>query len=291
MASNRVASLFERVRQPEYTGENRCLPCTATNLVIAVVLSGVLGYAAVAGGLGAIVGAAIAGIAFGLSAAAIYLRGYLVPGTPELTKQYFPEWLLALFGKADEREPVEIDENVDVEAILYESNILEEKPHGDLGLVEEFERKWYDQMDAERDEETSRKALADIIGLDAEGLEFQEFRDSAFVAMYNDRRVGRWESRAAFLADAAAGRVLPDYYDDWETASPAARGQILAGLRLFIEECPDCGGAVRFGQEVVESCCRSYPVVAVTCESCNARLFEIDASEELLEGQEQAETA
>jgi hypothetical protein len=291
MASNRVASLVERVRQPEYTGANRCLPCTATNLVIAVVLSGVLGYAAIAGGLGAAVGAGIGGIVFVLSVAAIYVRGYLVPGTPELTKQYFPEWLLALFGKADDRETFETDENVDVEAILYEAAILEEKPHGDLGLTESFEQEWYDQMEAERDEETSRQALADIIGVDAAGLEFQEFRDSAFVALYDDRRVGRWESRAAFLADAAAGHVLPDYYDDWDEASPAARGQILAGLRLFIEECPDCGGDVRFGQEIVESCCRSYPVIAVTCEACNARIFEIDASDELLEGPPQAEAA
>ena len=32
--------------------------------------------------------------------AAIWLRGYLVPGTPELTKRYLPERALALFGKA-----------------------------------------------------------------------------------------------------------------------------------------------------------------------------------------------
>jgi hypothetical protein len=288
MASNRLPSLLKRVRQPEYTGENRCLPCTAMNLVIAVVLSGVLGYAAVAGGLGVTAGAAIAGIAFVPSIAAIYLRGYLVPGTPELTKRYFPAWLLDLFGKADDRETFTVDETVDVEAVLHEAAILEEKPHGDLGLTAAFEREWYDQIAEERDEETSRQALADIIGVDADGLTFQEFSDSAFVAMYDDRRVGHWESRAAFLADAAAGRVLPGYYDDWDQASPAARGQILAGLRLFIEECPDCGGDVRFGQEVVESCCRSYPVVAVTCEDCGARLFEIDASEDLLADEQAA---
>ncbi|MCP5827056.1 hypothetical protein NL337_26900, partial [Klebsiella pneumoniae] len=72
--------------------------------------------------------------------------------------------------------------------------------------------------------------------------------------------LGHWESQAALLADAAAGRVVPDHYADWEHLTPRARGELLAGLRLFLDVCPACDGPVRFGQEVVESCCRSYDV-------------------------------
>jgi hypothetical protein len=279
-----AASVIERVRQPEYTGENRCLPCTVVNLVIAVVLSALTGYVGIFAGWGALTGGILGGVVFILSVASIYFRGYLVPKTPELTKRYFPEWLLAKFDTESEPASEEIDEKIDVEAALHEAGILEEKPHGDLGLTPEFERAWSEQIDTEREADTTREALAEIVGVDEDGLHFDEYQSGAFMAFYDHNQVGRWESEAAFLADAAAGRVLPEYYGDWDRASPEARGQLLAGLRLFIDECPDCGGVVRFGQEIVESCCRSHQVVAVTCEDCDARLFEIDATEELLQG-------
>lgn len=95
-------NLTDKLRRPEYTGENRCLPCTVINLAIAVaaaVLTGVL-FA----GLGvSTAGRVVAGglVLIG-SVAAVYLRGYLVPGTPTLTKRYLPRPVLRLFGKAPE---------------------------------------------------------------------------------------------------------------------------------------------------------------------------------------------
>ena len=66
-------------------------------------------------------------------------------------------------------------------------------------------------------------------------------------------------------------------------ASPAEtvayRSELLASLRLFVERCPTCDGTVEFGTDVVESCCRSYDVVAATCGACDARLFETPYTE------------
>ncbi|QZA88520.1 hypothetical protein K0C01_12175 [Salinarchaeum sp. IM2453] len=72
------------IRQPEYTGENRCYPCTIVNTGIAFVL----------GGLAATVSLTLGGIILGLSFLAIYARGYLIPGTPQLTQTYFPDRVL-----------------------------------------------------------------------------------------------------------------------------------------------------------------------------------------------------
>lgn len=52
---------------------------------------------------------------------------------------------------------------------------------------------------------------------------------------------------------------------------------MLNGLRLFVERCPACDGPVTADREVVESCCRSLDVVAVSCDACGARLFETEA--------------
>ncbi|WP_424018751.1 hypothetical protein ACOZ4N_04545 [Halorientalis pallida] len=275
-----MGTVLDRVRRPEYTGENRCVPCTAVNTAIAVAVAVAVGYV-VTTAAGSFVGTTVGGMVFALSVAAIYLRGYLVPGTPTLTKRYFPERVLAWFDKAetgDETATAPEVEEIDVETTLLDAGVLEEKPHGDLGLTPAFAADFRERVERERDEESDREAVAAIVGIDPADLTFEEY-GTAFVAHAEGQTVGRWESRAAFLADVAAGRVLPDYYDGWADTGPAGRGQLLAGLRLFVEQCPACDGQVRFGQEVVESCCRTVDVVAVTCEDCNSRLFEVDASD------------
>lgn len=86
---SRDSSFLERFRKPEYTGTNRCVPCTVVNAAIAVAIT----LAA------ALLGPVTALVVFVGSFASIYLRGYLVPGTPELTERYLPGRVLALFGK------------------------------------------------------------------------------------------------------------------------------------------------------------------------------------------------
>jgi hypothetical protein len=89
-----LSTPLDGVRQPRYTGENRCVPCTVVNVLLAVVLGT---------GLSVLLGPVVGFLALALGLAAIYLRGYLVPGTPELTKRYFPDWLLARFDKGPAR--------------------------------------------------------------------------------------------------------------------------------------------------------------------------------------------
>ena len=269
--SNAVVAALDRVRQSEYTGENRCIPCTAANVVIAAVLSFAIGLAFPPLGVVVFLG----------SLALIYLRGYLVPGTPELTMRYFPEWLLAAFDKRPAARTFQEDETLDVERVLMDAGVLRERANrDDLEVDPTFEERWFAEVERARDDDAGRVALADLLGVDADDLSFQEFGD-AFVASQNGVQVGRWESRAAFLADVAAGRALADELDGWDATTPDQRSQLLNGLRLFIEKCPACGGPVQFGQEIVESCCRSVDVVAVTCDACEARLFEMETPDDL----------
>jgi hypothetical protein len=64
-------SFVDRLRQPAYTGENRCIPCTITNVTIAGIGSTVI----------ATKSRKLGGAAFAASLGTIHLRGYLVPGT------------------------------------------------------------------------------------------------------------------------------------------------------------------------------------------------------------------
>jgi hypothetical protein len=96
-----IRELLETVRQPEYTGENRCPPCTVVNVLLAAALGSLVSRRSKPAG------AAVTAVSVGL----IYLRGYLVPGTPELTKRYLPPSVLRWFGK----EPDPVGAGIDAE--------------------------------------------------------------------------------------------------------------------------------------------------------------------------------
>ena len=269
--------MLSQFRQPEYTGENRCMPCTVVNTIIAAVLGGGI---AIGGSVlvGPVIGGAVGSAVFGAGLFAIYLRGYLVPGTPELTKRYLPPWVLSLFGKQpvlEEHEPIADADSaaIDPERALVRIGALEEcADSDDLCLTPRFRQAWQEELDA-IDDETSRDRLLELLAVDVGEVNYQEF-GNAFRARIDGRVVGKWESEAAFLADLGAARVFDRHHPDWRELPVAARGQLLNGLRLFADTCPECGGTPSFGAETVESCCSTYEVAAVACDNCEARLFE-----------------
>lgn len=82
-----------------------------------------------------------AGFVLVASLCAIWLRGCLVPGTPTLTKQYMPPWLLVRFGKG--ASIVETAGAIDLETTLVDAGVLEPCPGGnDLCTADAFRRDW-----------------------------------------------------------------------------------------------------------------------------------------------------
>ncbi|MFB6146585.1 MAG: hypothetical protein ABEJ08_02750 [Halobacteriaceae archaeon] len=270
-----VAGVLDRLRQPEYTGSNRCIPCTVVNALIGVVL---------AAGLWVVAGPVLAVPAAALAAGAIYLRGYLVPGTPTLTKRYLPDPVLRAFGKepkARSRPDRTADDSdgepADRQELLLEAGAIEECDDvDDLCLTENFRADWRFRMENVDRSDAGRLVMADLLGVDAEALVFEEYEDT-FAAEMDGAQLGVWESRAAFVADVASAEILADRLQDWADLDAATRSDLLGTLRLFIEECPDCGGPVSLAGETVESCCRTVEVAVVTCEDCGARLLETEA--------------
>jgi hypothetical protein len=269
--------VLARVRQPEYTGENRCLPCTAVNFLIALVVSLLLAGGGWLAGATA-VGLTLGLVALGLASVAIYLRGYLVPGTPALTKAYLPERVLEWFGKAPEPAR-ESEQDLDAEVILTGVGALEECRDGnDLCLTDAFRQAWYEEIQAVSADDVGRDRLLQLLDVDVEAghVRIEEY-GTAFRATVGRRPVGTWQSEAAFLADLGAAELLAERDAEWAERPVLERGQLLNGLRLFIDRCPSCGGDPEFGRETVESCCSTHEVAAVECGDCGARLFETRA--------------
>jgi len=144
----------------------------------------------------------------------------------------------------------------------------------DLCLTGEFRDLWHAEIDqVKATEDADRKRLLELLGIDDAEVRFTE-HGSAFRAVADGAVVGRWESEAAFLADLGAARALRQQHSRWRRLSVDGRGQLLNGLRLFIDTCPSCGGTPSFGTDTVESCCTTQEVAAVACGECDARLFE-----------------
>jgi len=302
--------IVDTYRQTEYTGENRCEPCTVLNLVIAVVLSSVVTRKSKFGGA----------VAFGISVGLIYFRGYLVPGTPTLTKRYLPPKVLQWFGKDPELElasgfgsneteslqtsgnspqssaqnaPSTTDEstNKDVKSNEYESNSSGEDfetfflNHGilkpstdmdDLCLTDDFEERWTEATNPLVNSDITAKMVADSYGIETDGNQNIELvnQDEVQILKSESGWMGQWPSRAALIADIAASNVLQSWVPHWDDINPEERGAIINGLRMFLETCPTTGGNIQLGEEVIESCCSSHKVLAVTCEDTGERLFE-----------------
>lgn len=263
MIRHYTTGVLTALRRPEYIGENRCLPCTGVNLVFAAVLAATAAFVSLPLG----VAVAVA------SLASIYLRGYLVPGTPELTKRYLPERVLGWFGKADAPAPT-ADVEFDAVAFLDRAAVVVDE--SDIALAPVFERR-LDATALTLDTEAAMTAAsADLLGVDPERVSFAG-DDGSWRVLVDGSILGRWESNAAFVADLAAHRTLSAWTDEWASVPSGARGRTLSAIRACLETCPACTGEIRLGTETVRSCCREYEVVAATCTDCDARLFETDA--------------
>lgn len=276
-------SPFDRMRNPEHTGVNRCVPCTVVNVILAAGVSVTVGIVSIR--LGLLVGLVALGT--------IWLRGYLVPGTPQLTARYLPDRVRSWFGKTErdsalpdddftseaiERLERERENRVDAAAFLADAGIVEgggadrETDGGDRQLTDWFRTRVADRLDdgAAGDR---RDALAELFDASPSGISFP---DRDYPAVKVGHRIRRWPSEAALRADLASHAVLADTTDGWERVPVDQRVELLESIRSLFETCPDCGGPVTFDETTVESCCFASSVVTHRCGACAARLVEFD---------------
>lgn len=271
-----TVSLLDRIRNPEYTGENRCIPCTVVNLVIAGVASGLIAFVRID----------VATALFVLSLPFIYFRGYLVPGTPALTKRYLPQRLLAVFdkhpaagnaGTGETWETIEkLEEHranaVDPEQFLVDADVVEPGEDGDEPrLTDGFSRSLERRIAESRDDAVDLARVA--VAFDAQPANATR-KDRDYPAIKIGRRVRRWPSEAALVADVAAHEALDERTDRWTDVPLEQRQEMLATLRSVHETCPACDGDLGETADTVESCCGTHEVIALACRDCGDHLSE-----------------
>ena len=265
-----IQPIIDRLRQPEYTGVNRCVPCTVVNLVIALILSRLIA-----------VRSALAGVcSFVAFIGAISLRGYLIPGTPTLTKRYFPAQIHQLIGKHPIAEPPG-RADVNPEQILREANVLDScEETDDVCLSDEFSLALSQNIGSMDGIKPDQDSFGELLGVNNNQLStslIEEDETEAYVVTMEEGPIIPWESQTAFLVDFAAARELRTRYSEWENLPPATRNIVCRGIRAFIDTCPLCGGTVCPDEEIVESCCSSIEVIIINCHDCGVKILEVPA--------------
>ncbi|QCS43331.1 hypothetical protein [Natrinema versiforme] len=260
-----IPAVVARLEQPAYTGDNRCLPCTAVNVAIALAL---------AAGL-AVAGSAITGaLAFGVCLVLIRLRGYLVPGTPTITRRYLPDRLLERFGKSTADTPTIETVSPDGLASVLTAAGVATADEGGVRLAPAFRRRWNDRLSSGDAADPSAADIGSMLGAD----ESERVSETAFV-LDGQKRV-RWESTAALAADSAAAAELRTRIDGWDALEVGERRDLLMGLRLLRTDCPTCRERLPTTAERLEHCCRRPRVgIRSVCEECDRPVVERVCSE------------
>lgn len=267
---------IESLRDPRYTGPERCWPCTVVNIVILGLL--VAWLATRRRLLGAVL--ATAGLA------AIYLRGYFVPYTPR-----FAPALVAASPLPDEwfhddplGEPASdagsLAESIDLdgEAVLREflaAEIVEDDGET-LFLAPDVESAWHDRMAdlASPPPDVLATELAAALDhvTDPEAVEI-EGREYVRIGPDPTDIV----ARPVAIAELAAYRTLETVDDE----SLRLAGAEL--FRMFLDACPDCGTALVESSEL--DCCgghsnfRETPSETLACPTCEQRLYTFPAED------------
>jgi len=274
-----------RLRRPEYTGENRCRACTVVNVVALAVLVVIVGVwtppIALAVGL--------------LGAAAIWLRGYLVPYTPQFAPRLvsrLPARLSSTFFDHPRRsdslgdmggdrnagsggDVADPDAEAVFEALLSASVVVADDER--LEPSESFATSWQTEMAslAELSDDALAETVTDTLAA-AESARVERTGSSVFVVVTGRDGSVTWLRRPVALAEIGAVRALD------ETDVPAAVRPLAAhALCAFLDTCPACGG------ELVESapddCCGhtlpdldEEPPPVLACEDCEVAFYRYD---------------
>lgn len=265
---------YFRFKRPEYTGENRCLPCTTVNSAIALVI---------AAGL-ALVNPILGTVVLIFEAELIYYRGYLIPGTPELTKQYMPAWALKFFGKtpvkeqsrsvSPNQEPATGADQLNPIEVLAETDVATETLDGtDITLTSSFQNR-LDQQELTAPIEDAGEVFTELFG----SVTIEDTDASIRLTRPNRGVILRWPSHAAMLGDAKIAQALTETDAQFTERDEINQLQLIQSTRTLLETCPACDGSLSFSQEKRETCCQTYTASVLSCNDCDSTFLEVNKS-------------
>ncbi|WP_396612383.1 hypothetical protein ACH9L7_03645 [Haloferax sp. S1W] len=170
--------------------------------------------------------------------------------------------------------PLALDGRVDLTTSLRAAGVFTAESSETASLSERFRSEWRTHIVEMGPRDHDVDALADLLGVSASRVEL-DWDEHGLVARLDGGDIGRWVSRAAFVADLTAVTTFRRQYPAWWRLSTSDRNRVLGALRLSLRACPTCDGRVEV--EKVRTDDEKYRVTAA-CRGCDAELFDATVS-------------
>ncbi|WP_224337688.1 hypothetical protein [Haloprofundus halobius] len=262
--------MFDSLKRPEYTGLNRCYPCTILNIVLLVGLGFLVTSVSV-------VGASILLIIGGVS---IWFRGYIIPYTPFIGP-WFRNKLFKITGQeipSGSNDGSLASDDMSGERVVEEllrTDILELTGGDDLVLSEPFRSKWRAKMEEVRRldlDKFERWATMILQDCDISGVEAKDQRwaDSYVVVTFpfGEESILRYPVAVAEFSSLA---TLEGY-----GLEPPVRLHSCGPLRGFLTECPLCDTPLEVSR--YDGCCGNPRAgeesPGLICKQCRTVLYK-----------------
>lgn len=239
-----VRPLIGILRDPRYTGRNRCWPCTVVNALIVVVVTGVAMQIWLAGALLV----AVAGVV------AIWLKGYVVPFTPTLAPRVLPT---AVVNRLDHGP-------AGLEAVLDSPMLERQRDRPTYALAGGPAQTRAERLEQYREDGVGEHVRA-LFGRPAS---IDRDPDGAVVVSLGDDRFV-WPSEVSLLVDRVHDDLCRQHVDGWRDRSRRLRLTRLRFLRETLTTCPVCDHTIE-PDRTADSCCGPSP--AIVCDSCDTMI-------------------
>ncbi|WP_266083268.1 hypothetical protein [Haladaptatus caseinilyticus] len=245
-------------RNPAHTGRNRCWPCTIVNLGLAALGVGVIAKTS---------HPIIAGIAAIMGVVAVGFRGYLIPGTPRLTRK-LPEPILSRLEKAESPTKLPTGER------LISSGVLND----DLSLsAQTADRVCERTQTLIADSEVLKEAAVDAFpgAVEASVRRSLSGGENWFIHDVDEMSIRQWKARPIAAIDTANAEYLSTILPDWEDLQSRERRTMLSLLRYGVPNCPSCEKTFSEPDGPDVTCCGGRSLVGKRrCERCEYALVD-----------------
>lgn len=258
-----------------------------------IVLVGLLNSLILLGyphGMGVLLGLVALTVAIGSSNR--YLHGSVLPGSRHFIRIILPDTLLRSVSSMIHPMGIRIGpeairaDRATLEAAVQSLSVVAEDPdNASLTLDPAFREEWRETMANIQSNSLSMDVLSEVapvIGLPQNELCIHPEVDGGdrIRLEWGGWPIGLWPSRTGFIADMAANHLLITSVNTSSPSNPKTWRRRITGLRMLLESCPECQGALTEEVVHVDTCCGQIPVCRGFCSTCNHVLYEFETKAE-----------
>lgn len=300
-----LLSIWSRLRNSDYTGNERRPGLTGVNVGLAVGITVTTATISRPAAVIASVGTAVM----------ILVRGYAIPGTASLLERAETVTVVSrLFRESTHRRSPRLCESLErvtpgrsrrglpageAEQILFQAGVIDSQGDGNytietaaasptttrgrterdytgVHLTDTFSAEWLARLQRVRDGESQPSdefTSISMFDVDPSQAKIADYSDDGVVVTEEGDIIGWWDSAAAFSADITIDLTLAAWVSVWGELTDQERADLISIVRLLLNSCPACGRVMDESNSLIDTDRSGGARVSITCNQCGSNHF------------------